>query len=144
MDAPRFLPYPHPHAECPAAQPTRDVRWVLRWASLFVVIATLACVVVEFGYRLSAERAMYRASRAGVREAALPRASRLSVERTIRQRLGERLARSTQIAIARNSLSVRRPFLITLTAPADAALPDWLALVSFWNSAAEISASAGQ
>lgn len=142
MDSPAFLPFPH--VDETAAQPLRDVRWVLRWASLLFVLAMMVCIIIEFGYRLAAERAMYRAARAGVREAALPRANRQSVDRAVRERLGPRLAQHTQIALARNVLSGRSPCSIALSAPADAALPDWLQLVSFWNSAAEITASAGQ
>ena len=120
-------------------QPVRDVAWVLRWAATLAVLALAAVILLEFGYRLRAERAMLRAAEAGVREAALPRADRRSVERAARGRLDARLCRGTQVLLKQGVAQIS----VALSAPVDAALPDWLQLVTFWNSRAEISVRAG-
>jgi hypothetical protein len=133
--------------------PVRGVGWVLRWAATLAVLAVSALILVAFAYQLAAERALARAAAAGLREATCERATNRSVEAVVRRQLAGRfdLHRATTIELQQNGSRVRgalRPqggdrLSITLSAPAIAALPRWLQIVS-WNERAEITQRADQ
>ena len=92
-------------------------------------------ILVAFAYQLAAERALARAAAAGLREAALPRATEQTVEAAIRRRLADyrALDRATRVSLAKagDRLSVG------LAVPVAAILPRWLPAVS-WYDGAEI------
>ena len=144
MDAPATIPI-RPLVCDP---PIRGVGWVLRQAAALAVLAIAAVTLLEFGYRLAAERALTRAAESALAEAALPRATRHSVEQSIRTRLEGRydLGRDTAIMLQRNRWLLRgtiRPqagdrLTVALTVPVDAALPRWLRAATFWNNGAKL------
>ena len=113
---------------CARALPVRGVGWVLRWAATLMVLAAAAVILVVFGYQLAAERALARAAAAGLREAALPRATNQSIEAVVRRRLAGTLAldRATRVSLA-NAGGWRS---IHLAAPLSAVLPRWLSVVA--------------
>ena len=117
------------------ALPVRGVGWVLRWAAVAVVLAVSAMVLTGFAYQLAAEQALARAAQAGLREAALPRATNASVEAAVRRRLadGFGLERATQVTLARAG----ERLAIRLSVPTVAALPRWLP-AGFWSDGAQI------
>ncbi len=118
-----------------APLPVRGVGWVLRWAASLAVLAIATMVLVAFAYQMAAERALVRAATAGLREAALPRATNASVEAAIRRRLAgtTSLDGATRMSVAKagNRLSVR------LAVPVAAIMPHWL-FVARWFDGAEI------
>jgi hypothetical protein len=130
----------------------RGVSWILKWAAALSVLFVAACALLQFGYCLAAEQALARAAQAGALEATLPRASQQTIVETIERRLTgysiptDRL----QIAVLQNGLPIRRAFRITdddrisitLSLPADAALPAWLRAVAFWHGESQIEARA--
>jgi hypothetical protein len=127
----------------------RGVGWVLRWAAALAVLGVSAAVLLAFAYQLAAERAMSRAAAAGIREAALPRATSRSVDAAVRRQLANHLDldRATEIAVERNGWLVRgavRPrtcgrVAVTLSAPAAAALPVGVRSVLPWQQHAAIT-----
>ena len=148
MDAPATIPI-RPLIGDP---PVRGVGWVLRQGATLAVLAVAAMVLLEFGYRLAAERALSRAAVAGLAEAALPRATNRTVEATIRSQLAGQydLSRDTAITFQHNGWLVRGPIRpqandrlsITLAAPVDAVLPRWLQAATIWNRGARVVAQA--
>src|SRR5438477_7455447 len=79
----------------------RGVGWVLKWAVAFAVLGTTIIILLNFGYRLAAERALDRAAAAGIRAAALPRATSQTIEQSIHRELVDcfPLDRAAQITI---------------------------------------------
>jgi len=124
----------------------RGVGWVLRWAAALAVLSASATILVAFGYELAAERTLAQAAAAGIREAALPRATGRSVERAVRRQLASflDLDRMTKITLERNGWVVRGAIQrqagdlvsLTLSAPGDAALPRWLHVLTLHQRAA--------
>jgi hypothetical protein len=118
-----------------APLPVRGVGWVLRWAASLAVLAGAATILVVFAYQVAAERTLVRAANAGLREAALPRATHASVEAAIRRRLAGAMSldRATHVIVssAGNRASVH------LAVPVAAVLPRWLPIVR-WFDGAEI------
>jgi hypothetical protein len=108
------------------------------------VVTAAISLVLEFGCKVVAEHSLRRAAEAGIREAALPRANRRSVEQVIRSRIGDAatLSRSTKIQLRPNARYPNQ-LSVALVAPVDAALPAWLQPVTFWNSHAEITIRVG-
>lgn len=136
-------------------QRVRGVLWVLEWALAIAALSLAGVVLLEFGFRLAAERALAQAASAGLREAALPRASDRSVAAVIRQQLGNhsRLASDVRIAVARDGALVRGAiraigndrFVVNLTIPSESVMPGWLQAVSPWKINGEQTVSvAGQ
>jgi hypothetical protein len=118
------------------ALPVRGVGWVLRWAVVTAVLAVSAMVLTAFAYQLAAEQALARAAQAGLREAALPRATNASVEAAVRRRLADSSAfeRATQVRLAK----VGDRTSVSLSVPSAAVLPRWLP-VGLWNDGAHIA-----
>ena len=63
----------------------RGIVWVLRTAAALLVFAFTLLVLTSFAYEVAAERVLRQAAAAGMREAALPRATRESVESAVRR-----------------------------------------------------------
>lgn len=133
-------------------EPRRTVRgvgWVLCWAAAMAILSWASLTLVAFAYQMAAERTLTEAAQAGIREAALPRATHRSVTESVRRRLAAStsLDRSTTIRIERNGWLVRgliRPnggdqLTVTLRASFDAALPRWLTALTPWQRPGEIT-----
>lgn len=101
---------------------------MLRWAATLMVLAVSAVILIVFGYQLAAERALARAAAAGLREAALPRATNQSVEAVVRRSLAGTMAldRATRVSLA--NAGGRRS--IGLAVPLGAVLPRWLFVIA--------------
>jgi hypothetical protein len=118
--------------------PVRGVGWVLRWAAAIAVFAITLALIAAFAFQLSAEATLRRAAAAGLREAALPRATSASVAAVVRRQLAARprLMRGIQLQLASDGVPIRgvissrgmSQLSLTLTVPASAALPSSLAL----------------
>jgi len=119
-----------------ASPRVRGVGWVLQQAALVVVLAIATVALTAFAYELAAERALARAAAAGLREAALPRATNESVEAAVRRRLigGPSLDRATQVKLARNG----ERLAISLSVPTAAVLPRWLPFAVICSDVAQI------
>ena len=130
MDAPALYVFSGDEI-CARPLPVRGVGWVLRWAATLMVLAAAAVILVVFGYQLAAERALARAATAGLREAALPRATNDSVEAVVRRRLAGTLALDRATRIDLTNAGGRRS--IGLAVPMDVVLPRWLSLVAGKN-----------
>jgi hypothetical protein len=113
----------------------RGVGWVLEQAALIAVLVMTATALTAFAYELAAERALARAAAAGLREAALPRATTESVEATVRRRLAGGLAldRAARVRLARAGDRLA----INLSVPTAAVLPRWLP-VGAWSDSTQI------
>jgi hypothetical protein len=117
--------------------PTRGVGWVLRWAAAYAVFVVTLALIAAFALQLSAEADLRRAAAAGLREAALPRATYESVVAVVRRQLAARprLMRGFQLQLAADGASIRglipansaSQLSLTLTVPASNALPRLLA-----------------
>jgi len=124
--------------------PVRGVGWVLKWAGTVAVFALAATILAGFAFQLTAERTLASAAAAGLREAALPRATSESVTAVVRQRLGEggNLARATTLRLTQNGRPLRGviqtdstdQIAISLSAPTRAIVPRWLPVYA-WLSA---------
>ena len=129
------------------SQPVRGVSWVLEWAVAIAAMSFAIAILLEFGFRLTAERTLVQAASAGLREATLPHATDRSVAAAIRRQLGDRsrLANDVQIGVARDGAPVRGAihakyddrFTVNLTVPSESVLPEWLQGVSPWKSNGE-------
>jgi hypothetical protein len=132
----------------------RGIGWVLRWAAAILVLGITGIVLLDFAYRISAEQALVRAAAAGIREAAMPRATSHTIEQSIRRELGGcyLLGGKTSVALQSAGRPVKGSiagktgggFTITLSAPVDAALPSWLQALWPWNGHAVITTHAAQ
>ena len=136
--------------EVPAKNlPVRGVGWVLQWAATLAVLYVSAVILTAFAYQLAAEQALARAAAAGLREAALPRATSRSVDAVVRHQLASHFAldRATTISLERNGSPVKgvvgpRPgdqLSIALSAPSGAALPRLLGALVPWQEHAAIA-----
>jgi hypothetical protein len=105
----------------------RGVGWVLRWAVTLAILAVSGAILLGFGYQLAAERALARAAAAGLREAALPRATHESVVAVVRRRLAETLALDRATRVQLTSSDGQRS--IGLAVPVSAVLPRWMSVV---------------
>jgi hypothetical protein len=129
------------------SQSVRGVKWVVEWAIALTAVSVAVIVLLHFGFRLAAERELVQAASAGLREAALPRATDRSVAAAISRQLGERsrLASGVQIGIARNGALARGAIqaaaddrlVVRLTVPNQLAAPAWLLAVSPWTPRGE-------
>jgi Flp pilus assembly protein TadG len=111
---------------------------VVRFAAGAMVLLIAGLALVQFGWLLWATTRLDRAARAAVEEAALPRATRQSVESQVRRALADtRLgAVVQQVAITINDRRDRAGPIdraaphdvvaVRLSVPARAAVPDWL------------------
>lgn len=135
MDSPGLTIY----CEDPLARnelPVRGVGWVLKWAGTIAVLLLAATVLTSFAFQLAAERTLASAAAAGLREAALPRATSESVSRVVRQQLGAGgyPTQATAMRFEQNGQPVRGvvhvqsgdQFAISLSIPTRAILPRWL------------------
>jgi hypothetical protein len=130
-------------------RPVRGIGWVLKWAAAICVLSTSAVILLNLAYRLAAERALVQAATAGIREAALPRASRRSVEQSIRRELANYIhsERDVSISLQLAGKPVMSPIAsrssghlsVTVSLPADAAFPSWLRVLCSWNRYAVIA-----
>jgi hypothetical protein len=127
--------------------PVRGVGWVLKWAGTIAVLVLAATILASFAFLLAAERVLANAAAAGLREAALPRATSESVAAVIRQQLcnGGILARATKMRLEQNGQPMRgvvRPksgdqLAIALSIPTGAIVPRWLPMPA-WLSAGTV------
>jgi hypothetical protein len=108
--------------------PVRGVGWVLRWAVTLAILAASGAILLGFGYQIAAERTLARAAAAGLREAALPRATHESIAAVVRRRLAETLAldRATRVQLANSNGETS----IGLAVPVSAVLPRWMSVVT--------------
>jgi hypothetical protein len=144
-NSPQFiLPFPALAAEstrivAESSQPVRGVRWVLAWAAALAVLGWAAAILFAFAYQLAAEQSLTRAATAGLREATCERATRRTVEQTIRRRLTEHgyPDHYVSVALERNGAPVRgvvRPaagdrLSVSLAVPIVDVLPGWLSSI---------------
>jgi hypothetical protein len=136
MDSPALHLY-HADARVVGELPTRGVGWVLRWAAASAVFVLTLALIAAFAFQLSAEAVMRRAASAGLREAALPRATSGSVAAVVRRQLAARpkLMRGAQLQLEANGVPIRgviprseaSQLSLSLTVPASNALPRSLA-----------------
>ena len=130
--------------------PARGVGWVLRWAGTLVVLLASAVVLTGFSYQLSAEQALLRAARVGLREAACERATSRSVEAAVRQALAGRfgLSGATEIRLLRDGTSVKGAvrsqsgdrLSLALAAPCWSAMPRLVVALVPWQQDAVLTA----
>ena len=133
--------------------PVRGVRWVLTWAAAMAVLGAAVAILLALAYQLAAEQNLAHAAAAGLREAACDRATRHSVEQTVRRRLVEHGLPARQVLIALQHNGAPVPGVIRHTAgdrlsvslsiPAESVLPNWLNAVGLWGRSRTITASAG-
>jgi hypothetical protein len=126
------------------ALPVRGVGWVLKWAGTMVMLVLAVTILAGFAFQLAAERTLANAAAAGLREAALPRATSESVSQVVRQQLaaGGYPARATAMRFEQNGQPLRgvvRPksgdqFAISLSVPARAIMPRWLPMHAWLSS----------
>jgi hypothetical protein len=124
----------------PRGESVRGIGWVLKWAAAIAVLGATIIILLNFGYRLAAERTLARSAAAGIRAAALPRATSQTVEQSIRRELTGcfQLDRATQITIrcggkpAKGIIATRSQARLTviISAPMAAALPGWLGAIT--------------
>jgi hypothetical protein len=136
----------------PRTEPTRGIRWVLKWTAAMAVLFYSSTVLAEFGYSLAAEQMLAHAARAGVLEATLPRATLHSVEQSVMRRLAGHVASlsDVKLTLLDNGAWVSRKFqprggdrlAINLSMPAQALMPTWLRTLTGWRSDATIQARA--
>ena len=133
-------------------EPTRGIRWVLKWTSAMAVLFYSSTVLAEFGYALAAEQVLAHAARAGVLEATLPRATLRSVEQSVMRRLSGHVQSQSDVKLMLldNGAWVSRKLqprggdrlTINLSMPAQALMPIWLRTFTSWRSDATIQARA--
>jgi len=132
--------------DCPVDElPVRGVGWVLRWAATLAILCLSATILATFACQLVAEQALVRAASAGLREAALPRATSRTVDAVVRRRLASRfaLSRATTIVLERNGSRVTGvvgprkgdQLSVALSAPVDAVLPRLVGELIPWQHA---------
>ncbi len=139
MDAPP-LQIHHGDTAFDSALPTRGIAWVLRWAAVLLVFFFAALVLTSFAYQIAAERALRQAAAAGLREAALPRATSESVESAVRRRLmmHNRRLQAARIQLDRGGVPFRgaiestcdAPMSLKLSAAAADLTPRWLSFLN--------------
>jgi hypothetical protein len=130
----------------------RGIRWVFTWAAALAVVTFAGCVLAEFFCRMSAERKLTLAARAGVHEATLPRATYDSVTAAVERRLENhpQLARHLRLTLIHNGSPAPGQFrgadgdryAIILTIPGNAAMPAWLQTLISWRGDSLIHAHA--
>ena len=118
---------------------------VLKWAAAIGMLFYAAQVMLQFGYSVSAERALTHAARAAALEATLPRATRASIMKTIERRLKASSipTEALSITVRHNGLPFGRTYRpadddqvsVHLSLPADTALPGWLRVIHFGDDA---------
>jgi hypothetical protein len=125
----------------PLSRPPITAGAVVRFAAGAVVLLVAGLALVQFGWLLWATTRLDRAARAAVEEAALPRATRETVESRVRRTLADtRLAAAVQqVAITINGrgdraspidrAAPRDVVAVGLSVPARAAAPDLLGAV---------------
>src|SRR5450631_453261 len=128
----------------------RGIGWVLKWAAAIAVLGATIVILLNFGYRLAAERTLEQAAMSGLRVSGLPHATSVSIGDSIRSILGCNLyqAANIRLRIARPPLNGNMSdrfgagLTISISMPASAALPAWLEMLSPWNESAEITVQA--
>jgi hypothetical protein len=123
--------------------PSRDVRWILKWAAAIAVVTVSASQLVAFAYVCVADRALNLAARAGAAESILPRATYQSIYAAVERRLADypRLGSRLQMTVLQNGRPVGQRFRareddrisITISASASAMMPGWLTTVPQWR-----------
>jgi hypothetical protein len=123
--------------------PVRGVGWVLRLAATLAVLGVSATILAAFACQLAAEQALVPAATAGLREAALPRATSRTVDAVVRQRLASHfaLSRATTVILERNGSPVRGvvgpragdQLSISLSVRVDAVLPRLVGALLPWQ-----------
>jgi hypothetical protein len=132
--------------------PSRGVLWVLRWAAALAVLFFSCGVLAEFAYCLAAEHTVVRAARAGALEATLPRATAISVNKSVAQRLAAYSSTRGQMRIViqqngkpilgRMKVQPGDRISVNVAVPGTAVLPRWLQRVKFWRGNPPIEATA--
>jgi hypothetical protein len=127
----------------------RGVGWVLRWAATLAILCFSAVILTAFAYQLAAEQALARAATAGLREAALPRATSRTVDAVVRRRLASdvALSRATTVVLERNGSQVKGvvgprtgdQLSIALSTPVIAVLPRFVGAFLPWEQHATIA-----
>lgn len=146
MDSPGLTIY----SEVPIAgdePPVRGVGWVMKWAGTIAVLVLATTILASFAFQLAAERTLANAVEAGLREAALPRATSESVTDVVRHQLvvGGVLTQATLMRLEQNGQPVRgvvRPksgdqLAIALSIPTRTIVPRWLPMPA-WLSAGKV------
>jgi hypothetical protein len=128
---------------CSQPRPSRNVRWVLKWAMAVAVIAIATSQLTEFAYLCAAQHSLDLAARAGAFAATLPRASYESVAIAIDRKLANdpQLSGKIQLTVLQNGRPVGRQIhpgesdriSVTLTAPASSVTPSWLLKLPLWR-----------
>ena len=147
FERPEARPFSPPHVT-----PTRGILWVVKWSAAFSVLFVTSVTLIQFAYCVAAEQTLSRAARDGVLEATLPRATHQSIADTVERRLTRDSipTGSLRIAMQQNGVPVGRVYRpaegdnlsITVSLPADAALPAWLQAINFWRGESQIDARA--
>jgi hypothetical protein len=129
--------------------PVRGVGWVLRWAATLAVLCASATILASFACQLAAEQALVPAATAGLREAALPRATSRTVDAVVRQRLASHfaLSRATTVVLERNGAPVKGivgpragdQLSISLSVRVNAVLPRLVGALLPWQQHAAIA-----
>jgi hypothetical protein len=119
--------------------PVRGVAWVLRSTAALLVFVFASLVLTSFAYQIAAERVLRQAAAAGLREAALPRATSESVESAVRRSMtaNDHRLRAIRFRLDRGGVPVRGaiapandgPLTIRLSAAADELAPSWLSFL---------------
>jgi hypothetical protein len=119
--------------------PVRGARWVLQWAAALAVLSYAAAILSAFAFQLAAEKSLFRAAAAGLREATCERATDRTVAQSIRRRLVESgiWGPHVTIALRQNGVPVSGVIRaadgdrlsVTLSVPTIAVLPGWLSAV---------------
>lgn len=143
MDSPGLAIYCEAQIACDVL-PVRGVGWVLKWAGTVAIHVLAATILASFAFQLTAERTLANAAAAGLREAALPRATSESVAAVVRQQLGRVgiSARATTLKFEQNGQPIRgvvRPasgdqFAISLSVPTRMIMPRWLPMQAWLSS----------
>jgi hypothetical protein len=124
-------------------RPVRGIGWLLKWTAAICVLSTSAVILLSFAYRLATEQALSEAAMAGLRAAALPRATSRSVEQSIHRELGNYLRSDRGVSVSLQSAgkpvkgAINRrlsgQLSVTLSAPLAVSLPSWLSALSPWS-----------
>jgi hypothetical protein len=131
---------------------SRDARWILKWASAFAVVAIAASQLTSFAYVTAADHALNLAARAGASESILPRSTYESICGAVERRLAEypQLGSQLQLTVLQNGRPIGQRFQlreddrisITISAPASAFTPAWLAKLPTWQGDVLLAARA--
>jgi hypothetical protein len=124
-------------------RPVRGIGWVLKWTAAICVLSASAVILLSFAFRLAAEQALTEAATAGLRAAALPRATSRSVEQSVHRELAKHIRSEVGVSVAlqsagkpvKSAIDHRSSgqLSVTLSAPLAVSLPSWLSALSPWS-----------